>query len=110
MHEFVLQADNYLDKGIRALDIAKRMLDYGVHAPTIYFPLIVKECMLIEPTESESKATLDTFIQIMEQIVAECKNDPELVKNAPYTKSVRRLDEVLAAKKPILKHVLSLKN
>ena len=63
-HEFVVQADSYLDKGIKAVDIAKRLLDYGVHAPTIYFPLIIKECMLIEPTESESKATLDRFIDI----------------------------------------------
>ncbi len=61
MHEFVLQADNYLSQGVRALDIAKRMLDYHVHAPTIYFPLIIKECMLIEPTESESRATLDNL-------------------------------------------------
>lgn len=102
MHEFVIQADNYIDKGVRALDIAKRLLDYGVHAPTIYFPLIVKECMLIEPTESESKATLDEFIDILHKIVDEIKADPELVKTAPHTQPVSRLDEVLAAKKPIL--------
>jgi len=106
MHEFVVQADNYLDKGVKALDIAKRLLDYGVHAPTIYFPLIIKECMLIEPTESESKATLDEFIDIMQKIVQEIKETPEMVKNAPHTLSVRRLDEVLAAKNPVLKHVL----
>lgn len=104
MHEFVLQADNYLDKGVKALDIAKRILDYGMYAPTIYFPLIVKECMLIEPTESESKATLDRFVEILETIVQEILTNPELVKTAPHTKSVKRLDEVLAAKKPILKH------
>lgn len=103
MHEFVVQADNYLDKGVRALDIAKRLLDYGVHAPTIYFPLIIKECMLIEPTESESKATLDQFVLIMKKIIEEILQDPELVKNAPHKMPVKRLDEVLAAKKPILK-------
>ena len=104
MHEFVVQADNYLDQGVKALDIAKRLLDYGVHAPTIYFPLIIKECMLIEPTESESKATLDRFVWIMEQIVQEIQSDPELVKAAPHTKPVTRLDEVKAAKSPVLKH------
>lgn len=104
MHEFVLQADNYLSKGIKAQDIAKRLLDYGVHAPTVYFPLIIKECMLIEPTESESKQTLDRFIQIMENIVSEIESNPELVKAAPYSLPVRRLDEVQAAKHPILKH------
>ncbi|WP_079992958.1 aminomethyl-transferring glycine dehydrogenase subunit GcvPB [Candidatus Protochlamydia naegleriophila] len=104
MHEFVVQADNYLDKGIKALDIAKRLLDYGVHAPTVYFPLIIKECMLIEPTESESKDTLDHFVAILAQIVEEIHRDPSIVKTAPHHQSVSRLDEVLAAKKPILKH------
>jgi glycine dehydrogenase subunit 2 len=104
MHEFVIQADNFLDKGIKAMDIAKRLLDYGVYAPTVYFPLIIKECMLIEPTESESKETLDRFISILETIVNEIQTDPDLVKTAPHTQSVSRLDEVLAAKKPILKH------
>lgn len=102
MHEFVVQADNYLDKGIRAADIAKRLLDYGFHPPTIYFPLIIKECMLIEPTESESKQTLDDFASAIEKIVDEIKSDPQIVRNAPYTKSVARLDEVQAAKHPIL--------
>ncbi|MBA3721847.1 MAG: aminomethyl-transferring glycine dehydrogenase subunit GcvPB [Parachlamydiaceae bacterium] len=106
MHEFVVQADNYLDKGVRAYDIAKRMLDYGVHAPTVYFPLIIKECMLIEPTESESKATLDKFLEIIGKIVEEIKKDPDFVKHAPYEQSVSRLDEVQAAKNPILKHVI----
>lgn len=104
MHEFVVQADNYLDKGIRALDIAKRLLDYGVHAPTIYFPLIVKECMLIEPTESESKKTLDEFVDIISQIVEEIHESPEFVKEAPHQQVVSRLDEVKAARNPILKH------
>lgn len=102
MHEFVAQAIG-LDKDIKTLDIAKRMLDYGVYAPTIYFPLIVKECMLIEPTESESKATLDRFVEIIEKIMEEVKSDPELVRTAPHSKPVSRLDEVRAAKHPILK-------
>lgn len=104
MHEFVVQADNYLDKGVKALDIAKRLLDYGVHSPTVYFPLIIKECMLIEPTESESKDTLDHFIEILNKIVTEIKDNPDIVTSAPHTKPVSRLDEVLAAKNPILKH------
>lgn len=107
MHEFVVQADNYLDKGIRAVDIAKRLLDYGVHAPTVYFPLIVKECLLIEPTESESKATLDQFVHILETIVDEIKKDPSIVLNAPQRTPVTRLDEVRAAKYPILKQTIS---
>ncbi|WP_420885321.1 aminomethyl-transferring glycine dehydrogenase subunit GcvPB [Candidatus Protochlamydia phocaeensis] len=105
MHEFVVQADNYLDKGIRALDIAKRLLDYGVHAPTVYFPLIIKECMLIEPTESESKETLDQFVRILEAIIKEIGQDPNILKNAPHQMPVSRLDEVQAAKNPILKHL-----
>lgn len=103
MHEFVVQADRYLNQGVKALDIAKRMLDYGVHAPTIYFPLIVKEGMLIEPTESESKATLDRFVEILKKIIKEIESEPDLVKTAPHTLPVSRLDEALAARKPILK-------
>lgn len=104
MHEFVVQADRYLNQGVRAFDIAKRLLDYGVHAPTIYFPLLVKECMLIEPTESESLATLDHFVDIIRQIVNEIQNDPELVKTAPHSTSVKRLDEALAARQPVLRY------
>ncbi len=107
MHEFVVQTDNYRDKGIKALDIAKRLLDYGIHAPTIYFPLIVKECMLIEPTESESKATLDYFVEVLEKIVQEIQCNPDLVKTAPHTTKVSRLNEVVAAKNPILKTQLA---
>ncbi len=107
MHEFVIQADKFLDQGIRALDIAKRLLDYGVYAPTIYFPLIVKECMLIEPTETESKQTLDRFIEIIQSIIKEIETDPDLVKSSPHLLQVGRLDEVQAAKKPILRHTLS---
>lgn len=106
MHEFVVQADNYLPQGIRALDIAKRLLDFGIHAPTIYFPLIIKECMLIEPTESESKETLDQFVEVLKEIIKEIHENPEIVKTAPHELSVSRLDEVLAAKYPKLKHNL----
>lgn len=103
MHEFVVQADRFLDRGIRALDIAKRLLDYGVYAPTIYFPLIIKECLLIEPTESESKATLDHFVKILTQIIHEIETQPEIVKTAPHRTSVGRLDDVLAAKQPVVR-------
>ncbi len=106
MHEFVVQADNYLSKGIRGNDIAKRLLDYGIHAPTVYFPLIIKECLLIEPTESESKATLDNFLEVMGKIIQEIHTNPNLVKTAPHTLPVSRLDEVQAAKHPILKQKL----
>lgn len=106
MHEFVVQADGYLDQGVRAIDIAKRLLDYGVYAPTVYFPLIVKECLLIEPTETESKATLDNFAAIIGKVVDEIKENPEVVKKAPFEKPICRPDEVRAAKHPILKHTL----
>lgn len=98
MHEFVLQADRYLDKGIKASDIVKRLLDFGIHSPTLYFPQIVKECLLIEPTESESLATLDLMIDAFYQIAEECKNDPQKVKESPHYCPVKRLDEVKAAK------------
>lgn len=103
MHEFVVQADNYLSKGVKGNDIAKRLLDYGIHAPTVYFPLIIKECLLIEPTESESKATLDNFLEVIGKIIHEIQTTPDLVKTAPHTLPVSRLDEVQAAKHPILK-------
>lgn len=110
MHEFVLQLDNYLDKGIRALDIAKRLLDYNIHSPTVYFPLIIKECMLIEPTESESKATLDAFIAVMEKIIIEIQEQPDIIQTAPHTTPVSRLDEVCAVKQPKYMESLSLNN
>lgn len=103
MHEFVVQADQFLEKGVRALDIAKRLIDFGIHPPTIYFPLIVKECMLLEPTETESKATLDHFVRVLEVILDEIRQDPSIAKKAPYSRPVTRLDEVRAAKTPILK-------
>jgi glycine dehydrogenase subunit 2 len=106
MHEFVIQADSFLDKGVRALDIAKRLIDYGIHPPTIYFPLIIKECLLVEPTEAESKDTLDHFIEVIKTIVKEIQEDPELVKTSPHRGETKRLDETQAAKHPIFKHPL----
>lgn len=103
MHEFVAQADQFLDKGIKANDIAKRLLDYGMHPPTVYFPLIIKESFLIEPTESESKETLDAFVAAIKVIIREIEENPALVAEAPHTMSVSRLDEVTAARHPVLK-------
>lgn len=103
LHEFVVQADRFLDKNIKAQDIAKRLLDYGIHAPTVYFPLIIKECLLIEPTESESKKTLDNFINVLKIICQEAQSDPDLVRNAPLTLAISRLDEVTANRNPKLK-------
>ena len=98
MHEFVLSVQNKKMKDVRALDIAKRLLDFGFHPPTIYFPLIVKEALMIEPTETESKETLDEFVSSMIQIRKEIEEDPSLVKEAPHNLSIGRLDEVKAAK------------
>jgi glycine dehydrogenase subunit 2 len=104
MHEFVLSGRRQLyECGVHTLDIAKRILDYGMHAPTIYFPLIVEEALMIEPTETESKATLDEFIEIMAEIDEECKNNPEVVKTSPHKTPVKRLDNTLAARKPDLR-------
>jgi glycine dehydrogenase subunit 2 len=100
MHEFVLSIDRFSDKGIGAMHIAKRLMDYGFHPPTVYFPIIVKEAMMIEPTETESKQTLDTFIQAMEDIVKEIETNPEIVLTAPHSTVVSRLDETLAARCP----------
>ena len=102
-HEFVF--DGLLDQstGVTTLDIAKRLLDYGFHAPTIYFPLLFHQAIMIEPTETESKETLDGFIEIMRHIAAEAISDPESLKTAPHTTPVRRLDETTAARQPVLK-------
>ena len=101
-HEFVL-SDKEMPNDITTTDIAKRLLDYGFHAPTIYFPLIVHGAMMIEPTETESKQTLDKFADAMIKIKQEAEENPELLKNAPSTLPVKRLDAVQAARKPILK-------
>lgn len=104
MHEFVLSAAKLKrEKGVRTLDIAKRLLDYGFHPPTIYFPLIVEEAMMIEPTETESKESLDRFVSVMRQIATEANENPELLLEAPFTTPVRRLDEASAARKPDLR-------
>jgi glycine dehydrogenase subunit 2 len=98
MHEFVLSGKNLRSYGVRTLDIAKRLLDFDLHAPTVYFPLIVPEALMIEPTETESRRSLDGFVEAMRQIVQEARSDPERVKAAPHTTPVGRLDEVRAAK------------
>lgn len=99
-HEFVVSGRKQAKYGVRTLDIAKRLMDYGYHPPTIYFPLIVQEALMIEPTETESLETLDEFINAMKQIAEEAEKTPEKVKNAPHTTVVGRLDEVTAARKP----------
>jgi glycine dehydrogenase subunit 2 len=104
MHEFVLSADRQKEKGIRALDIAKRLIDYGFHPSTIYFPMIVSECMMIEPTETESLETLDRFAETMKKIAEETNNDPQVVHDAPWSTPVRRVDEVQAARQPNLRY------
>lgn len=103
MHEVVFSDKNIEKTGVKTLDIAKRLLDYGFHPPTVYFPLIVKGALMIEPTECESKEELDGFIEAMKAIAEEAIKNPELVKSAPHTTPVRRLDEVTAARKPKLK-------
>lgn len=101
-HEFVF--DGLKDKSteVTTLNVAKRLLDYGFHAPTIYFPLLFHESMMIEPTETESIETLDAFIDVMHRIAAEARETPEIVKEAPVNTIVRKLDETGAAKHPIL--------
>ena len=98
-HEFVLSGRKLKQKGLRTMDFAKRLLDYGFHAPTVYFPLIVDEALMIEPTETETKDTLDAFAEACERILSE---DPEILKGAPYNTARRRIDEVKAAKNMIL--------
>lgn len=107
MHEFVIDGSEFVKKtGVRVLDVAKRLLDYGFHAPTIYFPLIVHEAMMVEPTETESKQTLDQFAEVMGKIFNEAVNNPDLVKNAPHTTPVKRLDDVSATKNPVYRHLV----
>ncbi len=102
MHEVVFSGRRQKARGVRTLDIAKRLLDYGFHPPTIYFPQVVEEAIMIEPTETESKATLDEFIDAMIEIAREAEEEPETLRQAPHTTPVRRLDEALAARKPDL--------
>jgi glycine dehydrogenase subunit 2 len=105
MHEFVLSARTLKrEYGVTALDVAKRLIDYGFHPPTIYFPLIVREALMIEPTETETKETLDDFVEAMLAIAREAAENPELLKHAPTSAPVRRLDEVKAAKNPVVRY------
>ena len=103
-HEFVFDGLKDKSTGVTTLDVAKRLLDYGFHAPTIYFPLLFHQAIMIEPTETESKETLDGFIEIMRHIAAEAISDPDSMKTAPHTTPVRRLDETTAARQPILRY------
>ena len=105
MHEFVLSARTLKrEHGVTALDVAKRLMDHGIHPPTIYFPLVVPEALMIEPTETETKERLDEFVDAMRSIAAEAATSPETLKDAPLTRPVRRLDEVKAAKEPVVRY------
>jgi len=105
MHEFVLSARGLKrEYGATALDVAKRLMDYGFHPPTVYFPLVVPEALMIEPTETEAKETLDAFCEAMLAIVGEAASDPDLLKSAPHTRPVARLDEAGAAKRMVVRH------
>ena len=107
MHEFVLTGGPMKKAlGIRTLDLAKRLLDHGFHPPTVYFPLLVDEALLIEPTETETRETLDAFAEVVGEILAEAAEDPGTARNAPYTTPVRRLDEAGAAKRPVIRQAM----
>jgi glycine dehydrogenase subunit 2 len=107
MHEFVLSgAPAKRELGVRTLDIAKRLLDYGFHPPTIYFPLLVDEALMVEPTETETREALDDLADAIEAILIEAEEDPEILREAPYTTPVRRLDEAAASRKPVLRQPL----
>ena len=98
-HEFIITlADEARDLGVTAMDFAKRLLDYGYHAPTTYFPLLVPECLLIEPTETETREEIDGFVDAMVEILNEARETPDLIKQAPHTMPVKRLDDVKAAR------------
>jgi len=102
MHEFIASGTPFKKTGVRTLDIAKRLLDFGIHAPTVYFPITVPEALMIEPTETESKETLDEFVAVMKTIAKEAMEDPDRLKSAPHDTPVRRLDEATANRKPVL--------
>ncbi len=104
MHEFVLSGGPMRrELGIKTLDLAKRLLDHGFHPPTVYFPLLVDEALMVEPTETETRETLDAFAEAIAEILREAAADPEVARTAPHTTPVRRLDEVAAAKRPVLR-------
>jgi glycine dehydrogenase subunit 2 len=92
--------------GIRTTDLAKRLLDFGYHPPTVYFPLVVEEALMVEPTETETRETLDAFAEGIAEILSEGGEDPEIARNAPYSTPVRRLDEAGAAKRPVIRQPL----
>src|SRR2546423_6434106 len=105
MHEFVLSARALRrEHGISATDVAKRLMDFGFHPPTVYFPLVVSEALMIEPTESEAKETLDAFCDALVAIAREAAEEPELIREAPHNRPVRRLDEVRAVKQPVVRY------
>jgi glycine dehydrogenase subunit 2 len=107
MHEFVLSgATAKRELGVRTLDVAKRLLDYGFHPPTIYFPLLVDEALMVEPTETETRESLDKLAEAFDAILAEAEDDPETLRQAPYTTPVRRLDEAAASRKPTIRQPL----
>jgi glycine dehydrogenase subunit 2 len=107
MHEFVLSgAPMKKELGIRTLDLAKRLLDHGYHPPTVYFPLLVDEALLLEPTETENRETLDAFADAVAEILLEAKENPDIAMSAPYSTPVRRLDEAAAAKNPVVRQPL----
>jgi glycine dehydrogenase subunit 2 len=107
MHEFVLSGGPMKrELQIKTLDLAKRLLDFGFHPPTVYFPLLVDEALMVEPTETETRETLDAFADAIAEILREAAEDPEIAQGAPYTTPVRRLDEVAAAKRPVIRQAL----
>jgi glycine dehydrogenase subunit 2 len=107
LHEFVLSGGPMKrELGLKTLDLAKRLLDHGFHPPTVYFPLLVEEALMVEPTETETRETLDAFADAIAAILSEAAEDPEIARNAPYTTPVRRLDEVAAAKHPVIRQAL----
>ena len=106
MHEFVISARKLKrEHGVTALDVAKRLMDYGFHPPTIYFPLVVPEALMIEPTETETRETLDEFADAMEAIAREAGESPELLREAPRGRPVGRVDEVKAAKRAVVRYL-----
>jgi len=107
LHEFVLSGGPMKRAlQIKTLDLAKRLLDFGFHPPTVYFPLLVEEALMVEPTETETKETLDAFAEAIAAILAEAAEDPQIAQNAPYSTPVRRLDEATAAKRPVIRQTL----
>jgi glycine dehydrogenase subunit 2 len=102
MHEFVATGEPYKKHGVRTLDIAKRLLDFGFYAPTVYFPLVIPEALMVEPTETEGKETLDRFVEALSQIAREAVETPDVLKEAPHNTPVRRLDETTANRHPVI--------